>query len=107
MYLPDTYVVPQAIGVLFGVASSSADCVQSACVAAAAGRLDGLAVAGGMLLGIASFNAVFDWIRPLVKARRSERSRSQLAGVPRGALAITAAALAGFMLASRIERARA
>jgi len=111
VYLPETYVVPRAIGgVRFGVGFLVGGlCPGTACVAAAAGRLDGLAVAGGMLLGIASFNILFDWIRPLVESTAlGAVTLTQLAGVPHGAgvLAITVAALAGFALASRIERAR-
>ena len=112
VYLPETYVVPQAIGgLLFGAGFLVGGlCPGTACVAAAAGRLDGLAVIAGMLFGIASFNALFDSIRPLVESTSlGAVTLTQLAGVPRGAgvLAVTVAALTGFMLASRIERSRA
>jgi uncharacterized protein len=112
VYLPETYVVPQAIGgLLFGVGFLVGGlCPGTACVAAAAGRFDGLAVIAGMLLGIASFNALFDWIRPLVESTSlGAVTLAQLAGVPQGAgvLAVTAAALAGFAAAARIERSRA
>jgi len=112
VYLPETYVVPQAIGgALFGAGFLVGGlCPGTACVAAAAGRLDGLAVAAGMLLGIASFNAAYDWIRPLVDSTPlGAVTLTQLAGLPRaaGVLAITFAALAGFVLAARIERRRA
>ena len=104
--------MPQAIGgVLFGAGFLVGGlCPGTACVAAAAGRFDGLAVIAGMLLGIASFNAVFDRIRPLVESTSlGAVTLTQLVGLPRGAgvLAVTVAALAGFMLASRIERSRA
>ena len=112
VYLPETYVVPPAIGgVLFGAGFLVGGlCPGTACVAAAAGRLDGLAVAAGMLLGIASFNAAFDRIRPLVESTPlGAITFTQLVGVPRGAgvVAITFAALSGFVLAARIERRRA
>jgi uncharacterized protein len=112
VYVPETYVMPQAIGgLLFGAGFLVGGlCPGTACVAAAAGRFDGLAVIAGMLLGIASFNAVFDRIRPLVESTSlGAVTLTQLVGVPPGAgvLAVTAAALAGFMLASRIERSRA
>jgi len=112
VYLPETYVVPQAIGgVLFGAGFLVGGlCPGTACVAAAAGRLDGLAVAAGMLFGIASFNAVFDWIRPLVESTPlGAITFTQLVGVPRaaGVVAVTFVALSSFVLASRIERRRA
>lgn len=111
VYLPDTFVVPQAIGgLLFGAGFLVGGlCPGTACVAAAAGKLDGLAVIAGMLFGIALFNAVFDWIRPLVESTAlGAVTFTQLVGVPRaaGVLAVTAAALAGFALAARIERSR-
>jgi uncharacterized membrane protein YedE/YeeE len=112
VYLPETYVVPQAIGgLLFGAGFLVGGlCPGTACVAAASGRLDGLAVAAGMLLGIALFNAVFDWIHPLVESTSlGAVTLTQLVGVPRaaGVFVITATALAGFVLAARIERSRA
>ena len=112
VYLPETFVVPQAIGgLMFGAGFLVAGlCPGTACVAAAAGKLDGLAVIAGMLLGIASFNALFDWMRPVVESTAlGAVTFTQLAGVPRaaGILAVTAAALAGFALAARIERSRA
>jgi uncharacterized protein len=98
VYLPETYVVPQAIGgALFGAGFLVGGlCPGTACVAAAAGRLDGLAVAAG--------------IRPLVDSTPlGAVTLTQLAGLPRaaGVLAITFAALAGSVLAARIERRRA
>jgi hypothetical protein len=112
VYLPETYVVPQAIGgLLFGAGFLVAGlCPGTACVAAAAGRLDGLAVAAGMLLGIASFNGVFEWIRPLVESTPlGAVTFTQLLGIPpaAGVFAVTVAALGGFMMAARIERSRA
>jgi hypothetical protein len=112
VYLPETYVVPQAIGgLLFGAGFLVGGlCPGTACVAAAAGRLDGLAVMAGMLVGIASFNGLFDWIRPLVESTPlGAVTFTQLAGVSHGAgvLAVTVVALAGFALAARIERSRA
>src|SRR4029077_10301062 len=62
VYLPPTFVLPQAAGgVLFGAGFLIAGlCPGTSCVAAAAGRLDGVGVIAGMLLGIAAFNAGFD-----------------------------------------------
>jgi len=112
VYLPETFVVPQAIGgLLFGAGFLVGGlCPGTACVAAASGKLDGLAVMAGMLLGIVSFNVSFDWIRPLFESTPlGAVTLTSLAGVSSaiGVLAITAAALVGFALAARIERARA
>jgi uncharacterized protein len=107
VYLPETYVVPQAIGgLMFGAGFLVGGlCPGTACVAAASGRLDGLAVMGGMLLGVVTFNVAFEWIRPLFESTPlGAVTLTQLAGVPVavGVLAITAAALVGFALAARL-----
>jgi uncharacterized membrane protein YedE/YeeE len=112
VYLPDTFVVPQAIGgLLFGAGFLVGGlCPGTACVAAASGKLDGLAVMAGMLLGVVLFNVSFDWIRPLFESTPlGAVTLTGLAGVSSavGVLVITAAALVGFALAARIERARA
>ena len=62
MYLPETFVVPQALGgVLFGGGLVLAGlCPGTSCVAAATGRRDGLAVMAGLVLGIVLFNLAFD-----------------------------------------------
>jgi len=107
VYLPETWVAPQAVGgVLFGAGFLIGGlCPGTACVAAAAGKLDGLAVMAGMLLGILVFNASFDRIAPFFgSSPLGAVTLTQLAGVPTsvGVLVVTAAALAGFMLASRL-----
>ena len=62
VYLPETFAVPQALGgVLFGGGLVLAGlCPGTACVAAATGRRDGLAVMAGLVLGIVMFNLAFD-----------------------------------------------
>ena len=109
VYLPETFVVPQAVGgVLFGAGFLIGGlCPGTSCVAAASGRLDGLAVIGGMLLGVVAFNAAYDLILPVYESTAlGPITFTDLADVPRGAgvAAVTAIALAGFALASRIER---
>ena len=61
VYVPETFVVPQALGgVLFGGGLVLAGlCPGTACVAAATGRRDGLAVMAGLVLGIVMFNLTF------------------------------------------------
>ena len=62
VYLPDTFAVPQAIGgLLFGGGLLLAGlCPGTSCVAAGSGRVDGLAVMAGLVLGIVAFNLSFD-----------------------------------------------
>jgi hypothetical protein len=111
VYLPETFVVPQALGgVLFGAGFLVGGlCPGTSCVAAAAGRLDGLAVVGGMLLGVFAFNATYDWIAPVYESTPlGAVTFTDLLGVSRGAgvALVTLVALGGFAVASRIERAR-
>ena len=111
VYLPETFVLPQAAGgVLFGAGFLVGGlCPGTSCVAAAAGRIDGLGIIGGMLLGVAGFNAVFDWIAPFYESTAlGAVTFTDMAGVSRGAgvALVTAVALAGFAVASRLERQR-
>ena len=112
VYLPETWVLPQAVGgALFGVGFVMGGlCPGTSCVAAAAGRLDGLGVVGGMLVGVASFNGVGEWIRPFYESTSlGAVTFTDLAGIPRGmgVAIVTGIALVGFAVASRIERTRA
>ena len=63
VYVPETFALPQAVGgVLFGAGFLFGGlCPGTSCVAAASGRLDGLAVIGGMLLGFSLMVAIM-WI---------------------------------------------
>ena len=67
VYLPETFVLPQRCGgALFGVGFLVAGlCPGTSCVAAAAGRGDGLAVVGGMLLGVLLFNVGYSQLAGL------------------------------------------
>ncbi|HEY6508365.1 MAG TPA: YeeE/YedE thiosulfate transporter family protein, partial [Vicinamibacterales bacterium] len=107
VYLPETFLLPQALGgVLFGAGFLVAGlCPGTSCVAAATGRRDGLAVIGGMLLGVLAFNLAFDWVAPLYSATPLGAVRlTDLAGVSygTGVAAVTAMALVGFVVAGRI-----
>jgi hypothetical protein len=110
VYLPETFAVPQAVGgALFGVGFIIGGlCPGTSCVAAATGRLDGVAVIAGMLVGIALFNALFDRIAAFYSSTAlGAVTFAELLGVSRGVgvALVTAAALAGFAVASRIEAA--
>lgn len=109
--LPETFVLPQALGgLLFGAGFLVAGlCPGTSCVAAAAGRLDGLGVIGGMLGGVALFNMIFPWVQ-----RFYERTAlggvtfAEILGISRGMeiALVTVAALGGFAIAGRIEKGR-
>ena len=111
VYLPETYVLPQAVGgVLFGAGFLVGGlCPGTSCVAAAAGKVDGFGVIGGMLLGVVAFNLSYDWVAGFYESTAlGSVTLADLAGVPQGAgiAVVTFAALGGFALAARIERRR-
>jgi hypothetical protein len=111
VYLPETYVLPQAVGgALFGAGFLVGGlCPGTSCVAAAAGRLDGVAVIGGMLGGVLAFNLAFDSLAAFYESTPlGAVTLTDLAGVPRGVgvAIVTVCALAGFAVAARIERSR-
>jgi uncharacterized protein len=111
VYLPETFVLPQATGgVLFGAGFVLGGlCPGTSCVAAASGRRDGLAVIGGMLVGVLAFNLTFDWIAPFYHSTALGPVRwTDAIGLSRGAgvALVTALALGGFVAASRLERGR-
>ena len=84
-------------------------CPGTSCVAAAAGRRDGLGVMAGMLLGVCVFNLAFDWIEPFYSATGLGAVRlTDLLGVTQGVgvAAVTTMALIGFAIAGRLERGR-
>src|SRR4029079_10703494 len=103
---------PQALGgVLFGAGFLVAGlCPGTSCVAAAAGRRDGVGVMGGMLIGVALFNLGFDWVASIYRATPLGAVRlTDLIGVTPGVgvAVVTMLALAGFVVANRLERGRA
>jgi rhodanese-related sulfurtransferase len=109
LYIPETFVLAQAVGgVLFGAGFLlSGLCPGTSCVAAASGRLDGLAVVGGILVGVLLFNLAYDFLSPLYSATPLGRiTLAQVAGVPTGVMlsAITAFALGAFIVLGRWRR---
>jgi uncharacterized protein len=106
VYLPETFVVPQAMGgVLFGAGFLVAGlCPGTSCVAAASGRIDGLAVAGGMLFGVLLFNVGYPRVQDLYNATAwGAVTIADLAGTSDGVMVavVTAAALGGFAIVHR------
>jgi hypothetical protein len=111
VYLPETFVLPQALGgVLFGAGFLFAGlCPGTSCVAAASGRIDGIAVMSGMLAGVLVFNFVFDWIAGFYESTPLGAVRlTDLIGVSRGAgvAVVVGMALIGFTIAPLIEGKR-
>jgi hypothetical protein len=110
--LPETFVLPQALGgALFGAGFLVAGlCPGTSCVAAAAGRLDGLGVMGGILAGVILFNTGYQRMERFYKSTpMGGVTLPELARLPRGPVIalVTLVALGGFVLAARLERARA
>jgi len=106
VYVPETFVAPQAIGgAVFGAGFLIAGlCPGTSCVAAAAGRIDGLAVIAGMLGGVLLFNIGYSHFEGLYTATPlGANTLADLAGVPRGVMIgiVTAMALGAFVLTGR------
>ena len=111
VFIPETWLVPQLVGgAVFGMGFALCGlCPGTSCVAASSGRLDGLAVVGGMLLGVTT--ALLAW--PTFSTFHGSTARGvltlpDLLGVSDGVVVfgVTVAALGGFALAGRIEDRR-
>jgi uncharacterized membrane protein YedE/YeeE len=105
-----TFLVPQlAGGLLFGVGFVMGGyCPGTSCVAAASGRLDGLATVLGLFAGGFVFAELFPLLRGFYGATpMGPLTIGDLVGLPQAvaALAIATLALAAFVVAERIERA--
>jgi len=109
VYVPPTYLLPQAVGgAVFGIGLVAAGlCPGTSCVAAATGRRDGLAVVGGMLLGVLLFAEAF----PLFAGFYDSTPRGTLTfptllhvSPAVATAALVAMALAAFAGAERLER---
>jgi uncharacterized protein len=109
VYVPETFLLPQlAGGVVFGAGFALAGlCPGTSCVAAATGRIDGLATFGGIFAGVLGAGAAL----PLVARFYESTPRGVLTlpaalGLPHGVvvLGVVALALGGFVAAERIER---
>jgi uncharacterized membrane protein YedE/YeeE len=109
IYLPETFLAPQVIGgLLFGVGFAIAGlCPGTSCVAAATGRVDGVAVMLGMLGGVLLTGALLPAMqRFYLSTARGAFTLPQLFGVSNATvmLAVTALALALFAASGRVER---
>jgi len=111
VHVPETWLLPQlAGGLLFGVGMATAGHGPgTACVSAATGRGDGLAVVAGFLAGVLAAGAALPSVaRFFTSTARGVDTLPARLGVSHGAvvLVVVALALAGFAVAGRIERAR-
>lgn len=70
LYVPDTFLVPQAVGgVIFGAGFVVCGlCPGTSCAAAGAGRIDGIATAGGLLLGVLATGLAFPVLEPFYES---------------------------------------
>jgi uncharacterized membrane protein YedE/YeeE len=64
LYVPETFLAPQAVGgLIFGAGFVVCGlCPGTSCVAAASGRIDGLAVVGGLFVGVLATGLAFPLI---------------------------------------------
>jgi uncharacterized protein len=108
VYVPETFVAPQiAGGILFGAGFLVAGlCPGTSCVAAATGRIDGIAAMIGILLGIVTFNGIFDSIAVFYASTALGRvTLPDMFGISHGAMIaiLTAVALTGFAAAGALR----
>jgi len=108
VYVLPTYVAPHLVGgLVFGVGFVMGGlCPGTSCVSLSSGKLDGLVLLGGMLLGIVLFNELYPLLATFYDSTSlGQVTLSQAFHVPQGVmlLALVVAALGSFWLAERIE----
>ena len=108
VYVPETWILPQLVGgVVFGVGFVMAGlCPGTSCVAAATGRIDGLAVVLGMFAGVLGTGLLFGKLAGFYASTpRGTYTLPDVFGVSYGVVvfAIVAIALIGFTVAEKLE----
>jgi uncharacterized membrane protein YedE/YeeE len=108
IFVPETWILPQLIGgIVFGIGFAVAGlCPGTSCVAAATGRIDGIAVVAGMFAGILGTGLLFDRLEAFYASMpRGVFTLPQLFDVSQGVVvfALVIFALAGFKAAEMIE----
>jgi hypothetical protein len=109
VFVPDTFVGPQiAGGLIFGAGFVvSGLCPGTSCVAAATGRLDGLATVAGMFAGVLGTGLLLPSVWSFyVSSSRGPITLPAALHLPYGTVVflIVLLALAGFQFAERLER---
>ena len=109
IFVPETWIVPQLSGgAIFGIGfAMSGLCPGTSCVAAATGRIDGIAVVGGMFAGVLGTGLLFSRLEGFyLSTPRGVYTIPHLLHVSQGAIvfAVVLIALGGFKLAELIER---
>ncbi|HTE39555.1 MAG TPA: YeeE/YedE thiosulfate transporter family protein [Steroidobacteraceae bacterium] len=108
LYVPETFLAPQAIGgVIFGLGFVICGlCPGTGCAATGAGRIDGMATVGGLLLGVLLTGLAFPLIEPFYESTAlGVRTLPQLLDAPYGMIVgiVTATALLTFHWIGRFE----
>jgi uncharacterized membrane protein YedE/YeeE len=108
VFVPETWLAPQLVGgLIFGVGFALAGlCPGTSCVAAASGRLDGLAVMGGLFAGVLLTAAAFPSLERFYDSTsRGALTLPEVLHLPYGVVicAIVVVALAGFRGARWLE----
>jgi uncharacterized protein len=109
VYVPETFVGPQlAGGVIFGAGMALAGlCPGTSCVAAATGRVDGIAVVAGFFAGILTTALALPTIALFYgSGARGGVTLDSVLDTSQGVmiLVVVTIAMAGFVAADRIER---
>ena len=109
VYVPETFIAPQLVGgVLFGAGMALAGlCPGTSCVAAVSGRVDGIAVVAGFFAGVLTTGLVLPAVERFYgSGARGGVTLDTALGTSMGAiiLLVVATAMAGFVVADRIER---
>jgi uncharacterized membrane protein YedE/YeeE len=108
VYLPPTFLLPQLLGGLvfgFGFVMGGL-CPGTSCVAAASGRIDGMALLGGMLFGVFVFNEIYPLIAEFYASTPlGQITLAEYFNLPHGLLvfAIVVMGLLAFRLAEYLE----
>ena len=109
VYVPETFIAPQVVGgVVFGAGMALAGlCPGTSCIAAATGRLDGVAVVGGFFAGVLATGLAVPAIERFYgSGARGGVTLDSALGASAGTmtLVVVATAMAGFTVAGRLER---
>jgi uncharacterized membrane protein YedE/YeeE len=108
VYVPDTFVLPQlGGGLVFGIGFAlSGLCPGTSCVAAASGRVDGLATVAGLFVGVLLTGLALPLLAPFYRSTAlGTLTLPHLLGLPYGMVvaAVVLVALASFLLLERWE----